>query len=326
MNEIISNYLSNFEFGKTQTFKNMAVVPLFTNINHSPKYLTLSEAIKKNLITVTEVDEYGTVPTLKVKNDANISVLMLAGEELVGAKQNRILNTTILLKKRSETIIPVSCTEAGRWHYVSSKFKESEVMASPNIRKINAEAVADSLKSSGSFSSDQEAVWENIAEMSMRANVNSPTEAMDDIFKHKETTLKDYLDAFPYVPHQRGIFIFINGKEIGFDFISLEEAYEKLHLKLVKSYAMEAILENKKTTRKPPLKKAKAFINNIKNCKEEKYKSVGHGWDYRYISDTIVGSVLLYRKKAIHMSFFRSEKSELAGKISGYKTRRRFVY
>ncbi len=54
MNEIISNYLPNFEFGKTQTFKNMAVVPLFTNINHSPKYLTLSEAIKKNLITVTE--------------------------------------------------------------------------------------------------------------------------------------------------------------------------------------------------------------------------------------------------------------------------------
>ncbi len=89
---------------------------------------------------------------------------------------------------------------------------------------------------------------------------------------------------------------------------------------------MEAILENEKTVKKPSLKKAKAFINNIKNCKEEKYKSVGHGWDYRYISDTIVGSVLLYRKKAIHMSFFRSEKSELAGKIPGYKTRRRFVY
>ncbi len=134
---------------------------------------------------------------------------MLAGEELVGAKQNRILNTTILLKKHSETIIPVSCTEAGRWHYVSSKFKESEVMASPNIRKINAKAVADSLKSSGNFNSDQEAVWENIAKMSMRANVNSPTEAMDDVFKHKEPTLKDYLNAFPYVPHQRG-FLFLS--------------------------------------------------------------------------------------------------------------------
>ena len=36
---------------------------------------------------------------------------MLAGEEPVGAKQNRILNTTILLKKHSETTIPVSCTK-----------------------------------------------------------------------------------------------------------------------------------------------------------------------------------------------------------------------
>ena len=326
MNEIISSYLSNLKLGKTQTFKNMAVVPLFTEINHSPKYLTLGEAIKMNLITVTEVDEYGTVPTLKVKNDADVSVLMLAGEELVGAKQNRILNTTILLKKHSETTIPVSCTEAGRWHYVSSKFKESDVMAAPNIRKINAKAVAESLKNSRSFSSDQEAVWDSIEEMSIRANVSSPTGAMDDVFKHKETTLQDYLDAFPYVPHQRGIFVFIDGKEVGFDFISLEEAYEKLHLKLLKSYAMEAILEEKKKAGTPSLKNAKAFIKKIKSCKEEKYKSVGHGWDYRYISNTIVGSVLLYRKKAIHMSFFKTENSEPTGKIPSYKTRRGFIY
>ena len=84
---------------------------------------------------------------------------------------------------------------------------------------------------------------------------------------------------------------------MGFDFISLEQSYENAHTKLVKSYAMDAILEKSKTFTKPSPKKAGKFITTIANCKEEKYKSVGNGWDYRYIGKTIVGSVLLYRKK-----------------------------
>jgi ARG and Rhodanese-Phosphatase-superfamily-associated Protein domain len=35
-------------------------------------------------------------------------VLILDGEELVGAKQNRIVNVTILVVTQSEIVIPVS--------------------------------------------------------------------------------------------------------------------------------------------------------------------------------------------------------------------------
>ena len=139
MDPIVSNFLSKLEFGEVhpvrngtcnpaadqrsiisngvKVFNNMAVIPLFTSINESPQYLTLKEALEKRLLTITEVSQSGSVPELKVVNKAEIPVLLLDGEELAGAKQNRVLNTTILLKENSETIIPVSCTEQGRWAY-----------------------------------------------------------------------------------------------------------------------------------------------------------------------------------------------------------------
>ena len=52
----------------------------------------------------------------------DIRVLFLEGEELVGAKQNRILNTSVLLPARSKIKIPVSCVERGRWAYKSKHF------------------------------------------------------------------------------------------------------------------------------------------------------------------------------------------------------------
>jgi hypothetical protein len=41
---------------------------------------------------------------------------LLDGEELIGAKQNRALNLTILAPAKQVIVIPVSCVEAGRWH------------------------------------------------------------------------------------------------------------------------------------------------------------------------------------------------------------------
>ena len=346
MNQIVSDYLSKLEFGEVhpvrngtcnpaadqgtiisngvKVFNNMAVIPLFTPINGSPNYLTLKEALEKRILTITEVSQGGSVPELKVVNKAEIPVLLLDGEELAGAKQNRVLNTTILLKENSETVIPVSCTEQGRWAYASREFSESGHVMARTMRSKKASSVSRSLRESRVYNADQGAVWEGIANFSMAADVHSPTGAMREVFESRENDLRGYLDAFQYVPHQRGIFVMVNGIAVGFDILSLSSAYEVMHPKLVKSYALDALLQKKENADGASIDKTKSFLKEATQCEEKRYESIGHGWDHRFEGKTIVGSSLVYQEKVIHMAFFKIDEEERVGTISSSSRRRRF--
>lgn len=324
MDALVKEFVGDLNFGQLQIHKNMGVLPLFTSKTSGPNYITLQQALEKNLLHVTEVNEHGSVPELKVVNEADQPVLILDGEELMGAKQNRIVNISILLKKKSQTIIPVSCTEQGRWSYVSPEFKYSEIIAAQQIRSKKVESVSCYLKMTGEFRSDQSAVWEEVAHLSKQAGVHSETMAMRDVFESRQKDLQNFTERFSSYPGQQGLLVFINGEVIGFDMISQPKAYKILHNKLMKSYAMEALLQKNGKSRKPSVKKAKVFIEKILQCKEQKYKSIGHGWDYRFNGDDLVGSCLIYRKRIIHSAFFKTNKTTENERMAGIKLRTRF--
>ena len=115
----------------------------------------------------------------------------------------------------------------------------------------------------------------------------------------------------------------MGGEIAGWDILSRESAFKIIFPKLVKSYAMDVILEKgkKKGSSKKPLEEAKRFLQEIKDCQEKKYPSVGQGWDYRFAGKDKVGSFLVYRKKIIHLAFFKMSKEERVGRMLGYKIR-----
>ncbi len=324
MDKDIKKYLTSLDFGKLQHFKNMAVLPLMTALDDSPKYLILKQALDQHVLVIGEVSQEGRVPELKVTNKSDTPILLLDGEELAGAKQNRVLNTTILLKENSETIIPVSCTEQRRWSYKSQEFSDSGTVMIPKIRKMKSQTVSDSLQESSEYRSDQGTVWTSIDEMSEQTGVHSRTAAMKDVYEAKEKELDEFLKTFTCLPQQNGLLTFIDEEIVGFDFLSLETAYSLLHPKLVKSYAMEALMQKAPKNEKPGADKAKEFLKEVSRCKEKKYKSVGKGDDHRFEGKQLVGSALKFQKKVIHMAFFSITESEKAGKIAGFKRRREF--
>lgn len=55
----------------------------------------LDEALAEGLFEVREVDDGGSVNEILVINKTNYTVLLLDGEILAGAKQNRVLNAGV---------------------------------------------------------------------------------------------------------------------------------------------------------------------------------------------------------------------------------------
>lgn len=329
MDETMKELLADIELGEMQRHENMAVFPITLTGDGSPDYLTLREALEEAVIEVRERSRDGSVNELRLENQADRPVLLLDGEELAGAKQNRVLIATILVASRTGITIPVNCTEAGRWSYVSESFSDSGHHMSPHLRLNTYMTLAHNLGGGGGYRADQRATWDGIGDMSRRLHRSSPTSAMRDYYEQSGDDLKDYREAFESVPHQRGVLVMVNGEVAGMEMVSRESAYKSLHTKLMESYAMEALLRSKRRGGRPLMKKARDFLDEIPSCEEKEYKSVGLGYDHRFRGKRVVGSALIYEDKVIHSAFFRKDNSREGegaegGRMTAYSRRRDF--
>ena len=73
--------------------------------------MLLDNLMDTQQIQAFEVSEAGTVENIGLKNLSHFHTLVIDGEAVVGAKQNRIAQTTMVLAPYSETTIPVNCVE-----------------------------------------------------------------------------------------------------------------------------------------------------------------------------------------------------------------------
>ncbi len=59
MNRITEDYLAKVNFGEIQTFKNMAVLPVFQKEYNGLDHLTLNEALEQGALMITELSQAG---------------------------------------------------------------------------------------------------------------------------------------------------------------------------------------------------------------------------------------------------------------------------
>jgi len=289
--------------GKAQTHANLTMYPLF-GASCGPDYITLDEALSSKKAEVLEKGS-GEVPKLVFRNLSGDRILLMDGEELIGAKQNRILNTSILIGPRMVAEIPVSCVEQGRWTSVSPAFKSGGTQLFASARQSNNENVTASLKRDASAGavSNQSQVWDDVAEVRAKLKVTGSSSAMHDAYVQKSESVESYVRGFKVIEGQVGCIFAINGRIVGADIFSSQSALRKLMPKIVKSYSLDAISEQDRpavgSTDSP-----ERFLLWAKNATMKSMPSVGEGRDVRLLSSTVSGAALVAQDAAIHISLF----------------------
>lgn len=310
MSAPVRDYLGGLRFGEIQSHRHISIVPLYHDpVEGAPHYVALADAIADGVLTVTEISERGSVPQVLVFNDGHEPVLIIDGEELIGAKQNRILNTSVLLKERSRTVVPVSCTEQRRWAYNSAEFAASNTVLERRIRSRNSRAVSRSLNDNASPHSDQHEVWRGILGLHYKAKFVSPTLALHQLVQAEAPRLNHCLADFPCAEGQVGLLVLVKGVVAGFDVIARPKVYAGLHKKLVRSYVLDALLDPP-TVAEPAdeaLGLAGAFISILDTARKQVFPSVGYGRDHRYLASGLTGSALVHAGHLIHGTFLRVE-------------------
>ena len=187
------------------------------------------------------MDEAGSVPALRVVNTADRPLLLLDGEELLGAKQNRILNTSVLIAARSETRIPVSCVEQGRWGYRGRTFSPGDASLFASVRRKKATWVPRSLRAGRGHAADQGGVWDELASKTAEHRIASSTGAMRDFYSRYEADMLAARRALAPMSGQIGALVYVSGRWAGADLVAGAGLFSRAWSRLCVGYAADAI-------------------------------------------------------------------------------------
>ncbi len=201
---------------------------------------TLDEARSGGALLLTERDQ-ATVPVLLVENRGKAHVLLLAGEILVGGKQNRVVTEDILLPPQSGPLdIRVYCVEQGRWAQDSRNFESRGAFAAPALRQQVVGGRAD-----------QGQVWAEVKRYAARARASSPTASYQAIHDKPEVQahqrkVERTIDLRA-APGAVGAAVFVAETLAGLDLFLHAGLFAREWPKLLSAYAVETYGERSGT-------------------------------------------------------------------------------
>ena len=282
------------------THEALTVFPL-SGVRHGAfAYTLLSDAVAKKTLHITEM-ESASVGTLMARNTGTLPVLIVVGQELVGGKQNRIINSTVLVPPGA-TALPVSCVEQARWSAPQSGFAPHDALY-PALRAETVMQVAASLRQSGTHASDQGAIWSNIHDRQADEAIFSPTGAMADLYDRRQGDLAAYERAVPYPDGALGMVTAIGGRITGLELFDAPATMAALWPMFVRAAALDAI----RTPLAPAVAKERAIrmVRRIHETKMETFRSPGIGHDVRLNGGGVAGAALVCQGVIIHLTLFR---------------------
>ncbi|MGH7605294.1 MAG: ARPP-1 family domain-containing protein [Gemmatimonadaceae bacterium] len=293
--------LSALKLGAPQVFRNLALYPLVSEACARAGYVLLEEALERRLARVTEVSEGGRVPELAFENASAEKILLVDGDELVGAKQNRVLNLSVLVAGGARVVIPVSCVEQGRWAWRSREFSSGDsLFARARAKKMRH--VSASLRDSGGRYADQGEIWADVAGKLRSSRSASATSSMADAYAARSRAIGEYVAAFFPELRQCGAVLAIDARVSGLELFDSPAAFARYLPKLVRGYALDAVETANGKVLAPPETEVRLFLERVGAAGAERFAALGEGEDIRLSAEGLAGGALASGGRVVHLA------------------------
>ena len=220
----------------------------------------------------------------------------------MGAKQNRVINVTVLVAAGVKFVLPVSCVEAGRWRYKSRHF-ESKFCAPPSLRNKKLRAVHRNRSESGIAASDQGEVWNEVQACLSGVSAQSETSSLTDAFDAAEETLKEHCQTLGVARRCCGRTGWPHDRIIGMDLFDSPTTLKTLWDRLSDAYFFDALRDP--TAAPPtPADHAQRFIERLGSAAKPRVPALALGEELEIASEGLVGAALLYDGGLCHLAAF----------------------
>ena len=276
------------------SYKNLTLFPVAANFGGAPAdgYVTLDEGLKNGTVVITERggggasarvtnrrvsargDDGGTVNQLALVNRSGRKLLLLAGEVIVGGKQDRIVEEDLIIPPVSVPVsLNVFCVEPGRWGHrpasrsdgAQSRRGEAAVVA-PVQKFSTLGAVAHpKLRAAAQDKKDQGEVWKEVRENNSKLGTKTSTETYQEVYANKEVEarLEDYVAELQKAgagANVVGVVVARNGEFVWVDAFASRDLFTRYWPKLLKSYVVDA-MGDRLSERVPTVLQAQNYLH-----------------------------------------------------------------
>jgi len=292
-----------WRLGSPVTHNNLTVFPVLADASTAgADLITLDEGLRSGKVTITELGADGRSRTinrrrmsdnaevnrLSLTNKSGKALVLIAGEMILGGKQDRIVGHDCIIES-SNTPVPldVFCVEHGRWSGGAAFGENSGVtgdvagagpgsgaskgalpmmtlspMALPNIReKAQAEK-------------SQEDVWTAVAETVTVNATTTRTGNLNSVYQDKRvnTKLGSYERAFTgrlSGGNIVGVVVAVGDEIVSADVFANHSLFRAYWPKMLKSYALEAVSTTRSGAQQVSKTDAEAFLARVQGSATE---------------------------------------------------------
>lgn len=296
--------LTRLTIGEPVHHHNLTLFPLTWPEDRTPPYALLGDAIDRGEVTVEEVSDSGEVPRLRLVNRGVKPVLVVQGEILIGAKQNRVANATVLVPAETTFPLPVSCVEQGRWNHVSPAM-QARFCAPPSLRSRTIRSVGARRAATGESDSDQGAVWGEVAAAMEDVGAASPTGSLTDGLEATDADARQYRDKLDLPEGTAGVLAARGDWVVGLDLFDSPETMRTYRDRLLGAYVFDA-LRDRTASPRATRELAESFLDRVGSHARPRLPALGLGRELEMVEDHLVGTALLYDDGLCHLAAFSS--------------------